>query len=149
MQGNTVYEFSGRTKMYSYKIRAQVCAPKELKMKKENRISLVTMLIGFLIFLISSLIQNQIAKAVLSLIGISVIVISIVYEKKAKNPKNFGILQTIRLIIPKSKNKKSKRSGKRKRLKKMERRPALLIIVLWLLYNVFGTEVFRVCRLVF
>ena len=99
--------------------------------------------------MISSLIQNQIAKAVLSLIGISVIVISIVYEKKAKNPKNFGILQTIRSIIPKSKNKKSKRSGKRKRLKKMERRPALLIIVLWLLYNVFGTEVFRVCRLVF
>ena len=53
-------------------------------MKKENRISLVTMLIGFLIFLISSLIQNQIAKAVLSLIGISVIVVSIVYEKKSK-----------------------------------------------------------------
>ena len=48
-------------------------------MKKENRISLVTLLIGFLIFLISSLIQNQIAKAVLSLIGISVIVVSIVF----------------------------------------------------------------------
>ena len=109
MQGNTVYEFSGRTKMYSYKIRAQVCAPKELKMKKENRISLVTMLIGFLIFLISSLIQNQIAKSVLSLIGISVIVVSIVFEKKAKNPKNFGILQAIRSIIPKSKNTRQKK----------------------------------------
>ena len=90
MQGNTVYEFSGRTKMYSYKIRAQVCAPKELKMKKENRISLVTMLIGFLIFLISSLIQNQIAKAVLSLIGISVIVVSIVFEKKQRIRKTLG-----------------------------------------------------------
>ena len=78
-------------------------------MKKENRISLVTLLIGFLIFLISSLIQNQIAKAVLSLIGISVIVVSIVYEKKAKNPKNFGILKAIRSIIPKSKNTRQKK----------------------------------------
>ena len=95
--------------MYSYKIRAQVCAPKELKMKKENRISLVTMLIGFLIFLISSLIQNQIAKAVLSLIGISVIVVSIIFEKEAKNPKNFGILHAIRSIIPKSKNTRQKK----------------------------------------
>ena len=59
-------------------------------MKKENRISLVTMLIGFLIFLISSLIQNQIAKAVLSLIGISVIVVSIVFEKKQRIRKTLG-----------------------------------------------------------
>lgn len=78
-------------------------------MKKENRISLVTLLIGFLIFMISSVIQNHIAKAVLSLIGISVIVVSIIFEKKAKNQKNFGILQAIRSIIPKSKNKKQKK----------------------------------------
>ncbi len=78
-------------------------------MKKENRISLITLLIGFLIFLISSLIQNQIAKTVLSLLGISVIVVSIVFEKKAKNPKNFGILQAIRSIIPKSKNTRQKK----------------------------------------
>ena len=75
-------------------------------MKKENRISLIALLIGFLIFMISSFIQNHIAKAVLSVIGIAVIVVSIVFEKKAKNPKNFGILQAIRSIIPKSKNTK-------------------------------------------
>ncbi len=78
-------------------------------MKKENSISLITLIIGFLIFMISSLVQNQIAKAVLSLIGIAAIVVSIVFEKKAKNPKNFGILQAIRSIIPKSKNKKQKK----------------------------------------
>ena len=78
-------------------------------MKKENRISLITLIIGFLIFMISSLVQNQIAKTVLSLLGIAVIVVSIVFEKKAKNPKNFGILQAIRSIIPKSKNKKKKK----------------------------------------
>lgn len=78
-------------------------------MKKENRISLITLIIGFLIFMISSLVQNQIAKTVLSLIGIAVIVVSIVFEKKAKNPKNFGILQAIRSIIPKSKNNRQKK----------------------------------------
>ncbi len=78
-------------------------------MKKENSISLITLIIGFLIFMISSLVQNQIAKAVLSLIGIAAIVVSIVFEKKAKNPKNFGILQAIRSIIPKSKNTRQKK----------------------------------------
>ena len=78
-------------------------------MKKENKISLITLLIGCFIFIISSLIQNHIAKTVLSLIGISVIVVSIVFEKKAKNPKNFGILQAIKSIIPKSKNTKQKK----------------------------------------
>ena len=78
-------------------------------MKKENRISLITLIIGLLIFMISSLVQNQIAKTVLSLIGIAVIVVSIVFEKKAKNPKNFGILQAIKSIIPKSKNTRQKK----------------------------------------
>lgn len=78
-------------------------------MKKENKISLITLLIGFIIFLILSIVHNYIVKAVLSLIGIAVIIASIVFEKKAKNPKNFGILQAIKSIIPKSKKSKQKK----------------------------------------
>ena len=80
-----------------------------VKMKTENKISLITLLIGFLIFVISSLVRNHVVKTILSVIGISVIVISIVFEKKAKNPKNFGILQAISSIIPKSKNTNKKK----------------------------------------
>ena len=78
-------------------------------MKKENRISLVTLLIGFLIFLISSLIQNQIAKAVLSLIGISVIVISIVYEKKSKESEKLWDFANYKVNNPKVKEQKKQK----------------------------------------
>lgn len=67
-------------------------------MKKENKICLFTMFISLIILIISQNIKNDFFKLILAIIGISLIIISIVFERKAKNPKikHLGIFHLVR-----------------------------------------------------
>ena len=72
-------------------------------MKAENKISIITFTIAVILFIISRLIANKTISGVLCLLGISAIVTSIIFERKAKNPQNFGIFATLSKIV-KSRN---------------------------------------------
>ena len=76
-------------------------------MKKENLICLLLMILGFIDYTIALKIENMIAKLILCIVGIVIFVISIIFERKAKNPEvqHFGILHS---IIAKSKRNKDK-----------------------------------------
>ncbi len=66
-------------------------------MKKENVISLLTLLTGFIIFIITFLTKSTVIKGFLAIIGISALIVSIVFENKAKN-QNFGIFAILSKI---------------------------------------------------
>lgn len=72
--------------------------------KKENMISIVLLIISLCSFLICEKLNNETLKIILCIIGITLIIMSIIFERKADNPKvkNFGILHS---IIAKSKDK--------------------------------------------
>ena len=70
-------------------------------------------------------------------------------REKSKESEKLWDFASYKVNNPKVKEHQAKEVTNTRISKKIERRPALLIIALWLLYNVFGTEVFRVCRLVF
>ncbi len=72
-------------------------------MKKENKISVITFIIAVILFIISRSIKNDLPRGILCIIGIASIITSIVFERKAKNPQNFGIFATLSKIV-KSKN---------------------------------------------
>ena len=72
-------------------------------MKTENKISVITFLIAVILFISSNVIKNDIARGILCITGIVSIVTSIVFERKAKNPQNFGIFATLSKIV-KSRN---------------------------------------------
>ena len=87
------------------KFGAQVCAPNTYKekMKTENKISVVSFVIAVILFIISRTIKNDMARGILCITGIVSIITSIVFERKAKNPQNFGIFATLSKIV-KSRN---------------------------------------------
>ena len=69
-------------------------------MKKENKISAITFLTALILFIISRIAKaNTIASGILCIAGIIVIIISIVFERKAKNPQNFGIFAILSKIV--------------------------------------------------
>ena len=78
-------------------------------MKKENRISLVTLLIGFLIFFDFKPYSKSNCKSCFIIDWNFCYCRKHSIREKAKNPKNFGILQAIRSIIPKTKNTRQKK----------------------------------------
>ena len=75
-------------------------------MKRENIISIITLLFSLLVLAVSLKIQNMFVKKLLCLTGLVLIILSIIFEKKAKNPKkqNFVILHSI--IAKSRRNKK-------------------------------------------
>lgn len=75
--------------------------------KKYNICSLICMSSALICFMIFQEIENTIPKLIGLILGIVLIIISIILEKKAKNPKNsnFRILKS---IIVKSKRNKQK-----------------------------------------
>ena len=72
-------------------------------MKKENKISAITFVVAVILFIISRVIKNDMARGILCITGIVSIITSIVFERKAKNPQNFGIFATLSKIV-KSRN---------------------------------------------
>ncbi|MCQ2596566.1 MAG: hypothetical protein MJ181_01850 [Treponema sp.] len=75
--------------------------------KENNILSLIFLILAFICFLIASRSENSILKIAGIISGIIFIIVSIVFEKLAKNPKdsNFRILKS---IIVKSKKDKQK-----------------------------------------
>ncbi len=68
-------------------------------MKKENKISAMTFVVAVILFIISRVIKNDMARGILCITGIVSIITSIVFERKAKNPQNFGIFATLSKIV--------------------------------------------------
>ena len=64
-------------------------------MKTENKISIITFVIAIILFVVSRIVTNKTASGILCLVGIAAIITSIVSERKAKNPQNFGIFATL------------------------------------------------------
>ena len=118
-------------------------------MKKENRISLVTLLIGFLIFYDFKPYSKSNCKSCFIIDWNFCYCRKHSIREKSKESEKLWDFASYKVNNPKVKEHQAKEVTNTRISKKIERRPALLIIALWLLYNVFGTEVFRVCRLVF
>ena len=68
-------------------------------MKTENKISIITFTIAIILFIISRIVADNTASGILCLFGIVAIITSIVSERKAKNPQNFGIFATLSKIV--------------------------------------------------
>lgn len=77
-------------------------------MKKENKICSITMLLALLMFFLLTVVKNQYVKAVFILLGISLLITSIIFEKKAANPKSPKLCDFIS-IITKSNNRQIKK----------------------------------------
>ena len=98
-------------------------------MKKENRISLVTMLIGFLIFYDFKPYSKSNCKSCFIIDWNFCYCRKHSIREKSKESEKLWDFANYKVNNPKVKEQKSKRSDKRKNLKKIERRPALLIIL--------------------